>query len=324
MPLSAPLIVLGQITSAAFAAGLNLYLTVALIGLSSRLNLLPALPPGLQGLENPIILASAIALYVIEFVVDKVPHADSVWDALHTVIRPLGAAFLAALALDGTALEFQIGAGLIAGIIALGAHGTKAGLRLVLNRSPSKLRNTFLSTFEDLCAAALAVLALRFPVAAVGAGAAAALILLLFGPRLWRASTLGVRAIAARLRGFFGVSGWRPVGELPPRMRSLIEQAPLGRAEPRAVRAALKGVPGVAAYRNGWLVVCHDRTTFIYRSLTGFRLLHLPPIGEPMVRRGAWADSVEFHVKNGRRCTLFLLKDGPSAEVTVAGLNGAA
>jgi hypothetical protein len=323
MPLSAPLVILGQVTSAAFAAGLNLYLTVALIGLSSRFNLLPALPPGLAGLENTFLIASALGLYLIEFVVDKVPHADSVWDALHTIIRPLGTALLTMLALDAAPLEWRVGGALIAGLVALGAHSTKAGLRVVLNRSPSKLRNAALSTLEDICAAALAVLALRLPVAALATGATATLGLLFLGPRLWRAGSLAFRAFLARIRAFFGAPGWRPIRELPPRMRSLVEPAPLGRAEPRAVRVAFKGLPGVAAYRNGWLVVSYDRTTFYYRSLIGLRSLHVPPLSQPEVRRGVWADAVEFHLHGGKRCTLFLLKDGPATEVAVADLTGA-
>ncbi|MGH7466532.1 MAG: DUF4126 domain-containing protein [Longimicrobiales bacterium] len=324
MPLSAPLVILGQITSAAFAAGLNLYLTVALVGISSRLNLLPALPPGLQGLENSVIIGSALGLYLVEFVVDKVPHLDSAWDALHTVIRPLGTALLAALALDAAPLEFQLAGAVVAGVVALGAHGTKAGLRLVLNRSPSKFRSVLISTSEDLFAAVLAVVALQFPVAGLGAGALAILILVLLGPRLWRAATLAIRAFRARLRAFFGSPGWRPLGELPPRMRTFIQEPPLGRAAPRAIRAAFKGLPGVAAYRNGWLVLCYDRTSFLYRSFIGFRCLHLPPLSEPQVRRGVWTDAVEFHVSDGKRCTLFLLKDGPAAEVAVADLKGVA
>jgi hypothetical protein len=324
MPLSAPLVILGQITSASFAAGLNLYLTVALIGISSRLNLLPALPPGLQGLENPIIMASAIGLYLVEFIVDKIPHVDTVWDALHTIIRPLGTALLTLLALDAAPVEFQVAGSIVAGIVALGAHGTKAGLRVVLNRSPSRVRSAFISIFEDLCAAALAVLALQFPVAGLGAGTVALLILLLLGPRLWRAAVLAVRAFLARLRAFFGSPGWRPLGELPPRMRTFIQEPPIGRAEPRAVRAAFKGLPGVAAYRNGWLVLSYDRTSFLYRSFIGFRCLHLPPLDQPQVRRGVWTDAVEFHLRSGKRCTLFLLKDGPAAEVAVADLKGVA
>ena len=215
MPLTAPLVDLGQLTAASFAGGLNLYLTVALIGISARLNLIPALPPGLHGLQNTLVIGSALVLYLIEFIVDKVPHADSVWDALHTVIRPLGTALLAAMALDAAPIYLQIGAAVLAGAIALAAHGTKAGLRILLNRSPSKLRNTLISTLEDVCAASLAVLALRFPVAALAVGAGAGLVLVLFGPGLWRVSALAARAVTARWRAFFGSPGWHTLAEVP-------------------------------------------------------------------------------------------------------------
>jgi hypothetical protein len=320
MPLTAPLVILGQLTAASFAGGLNLYLTVALIGISARLNLIPVLPPGLHGLENILLIASALLLYLIEFIVDKVPHADSVWDALHTVIRPLGTALLAALALDAAPIYIQVGGAVLAGTIALAAHGTKAGLRILLNRSPSKLRNTLISTLEDVCAAALAVLALRFPVAALAVGAGAALVLLLFGPGLWRVSALAARAVAARWRAFFGSPGWQTLADLPPKLRNLIEPTPLGRGEPRTVRAALKGLPGVGAYRNGWLVISWDRASFVYRSLMGSRCLRLPPIGQAELHRGIWTNAIEFQANGNRRCTLFLLKDGPSGEVAVADL----
>ena len=106
--------------------------------------------------EQAVALAKAVdyqSAGTVEFIVDKVPHADSVWDALHTVIRPLGTALLAALALDAGPVYVQVGGAVLAGTIALAAHGTKAGLRILLNRSPSKLRNTVISTLEDLCAA---------------------------------------------------------------------------------------------------------------------------------------------------------------------------
>jgi hypothetical protein len=320
MPLSAPLVVLGQLTSASFAGGLNLYLTVALIGIASRLSLLPVLPPGLKGLENELVIGSALLLYLIEFVVDKVPHADSIWDAMHTVVRPLGTALLAALALDAAATHWQIAAGILAGTIALAAHGTKAGIRIVLNRSPSKLRNTAISTLEDVCAAALAVLALRYPVAALAVGGTAVLILALLGPGFWRVSALAVRAFAARWRAFFGAPGWRSLAEVPVGLRSLIEPPPPGRSEPRALRAAVKGMPGVGAYRNGWLIFTWDRTCFVYRSIAGTRCLTMPPLLQHSVQRGLWTDVVEFNTNGNQRCTLFLLKDGPAPEVAVSDL----
>lgn len=320
MPVTAPLIVLGQLVCTAFAAGLNLYLTVAVLGLGSRLGLIPALPPGLKGLENEILIGSAIGLYLIEFIIDKIPELDSVWDALHTVIRPLGAALLTTLAFGGSPLYLQIALSVLAGLVALAAHAAKAGLRIVLNTAPSKLRSAGMSTLEDLCAAGLALSAIAFPVIGGIAASVFALLLLLFGPRLWRAGALGVRALRARIRAFFDGHGWHDLGEVPPKLRQLVQRPPVGRAEPRLVRAAFRGLPGVGAYRNGWVVLTYDRAAFLYSSLLGSRLRPLPPIRQPVLHRGAWTDTVDFQV-NGSRCTLFLLKDGPAVEVTVADLS---
>jgi hypothetical protein len=323
MPLSAPLIILGQLASASFAAGLNLYLTVALFGLGSRLGWIPSLPPGLKGLENMIVITTAILLYAVEFFIDKIPHADSLWDALHTVIRPLGAGLLAGLALNAASTEMMVGAAVFAAFVALAAHGTKAGLRIALNTAPSTLRSSVISTIEDICAAALALVALAYPVVALATAAGLAVLLLLFGPRVWRAGALAVRALQARRRAFFGSRGWSSLRDVPPRLRQLVEVPPLGRGEPRAVRAAFRGLPGVSAYRNGWVVLSNDHATFVYSSMLGSRSLPLPPIRQPEVHRGLWTDTVEFRV-NGSRCTLFLLKDGPATEVALADLMSAA
>jgi hypothetical protein len=317
--LTAPLVILGQVVAASFAAGLNLYLTVAIIALSSRFGWIPALPPSLRGLENTIVIASAIALYVVEFILDKLPHFDSAWDALHTVIRPTSAALLVGLALSAAVIEVQIGAAVLAGLVALAAHAAKAGFRIVLNIKPSRWRSGVISTVEDVCAAGLAVGALQYPIAALAVAGTAFGFAVLLGPRSWRAGAFGIRALRARLRAFFGTRGWHPVRELPSALQSLVEPAPVGRAEPRAARAALKGVPGVGAYRSGWVVLSCDRASFVYRSAFGRRCLHLPPLRQPEVRRGVWTDAVDFSV-NGSRCTLFLLKDGPGAEIALADL----
>ena len=78
----------------------------------------------------------------------------------------------------------------------------------------------------------------------------------------------------------------------------------------------------MGAYRNGWLVISWDRASFVYRSLMGSRCLRLPPIGQAELHRGIWTNAIEFQANGNRRCTLFLLKDGPSGEVAVADLTG--
>lgn len=319
--ITAPLVILGQVFAASFAAGLNLYLTVALVGLTSRLGLIPSLPPGLEGLENTVLISSAALLYILEFFVDKIPQADSVWDALHTFIRPVAAGLLAALALDTAPLYWQIGIGLIGGVVALAAHGTKAGLRIILNtRVRRRWATTVISTIEDLVAAAAAIAALAFPIAALIGGTVFTAILIVAGPRLWRAGALAVRALRARLRGFFGTRSWRPFAEVPLVLRSLVTPTPLGQAEPRAIRAAATGLRGVGSYRNGWLVISCEGASFLYRSLGRPRKLALEPLRPVRIQKGLLADTLHLEDERKRGCTLFLLKDGPSADTALADL----
>src|SRR3954453_20823248 len=104
-----------------FAAGINLYATVAILGLASRFDWV-ALPPQYRIFDNDVVIATAIALYLIEFVADKIPWVDSIWDAVHTVIRPLGGAFIAVAALGHALPAVQGLAALFGGTLAAGTH----------------------------------------------------------------------------------------------------------------------------------------------------------------------------------------------------------
>lgn len=317
--ITAPLIVLGQILGFAFAAGLNLYATIALVGITVRLGLIGGLPPGVQGIANPIVLGTAAVLYFVEFLVDKVPYADTVWDVVHTVVRPVAAAALVAAALGEASLPIQFGAAVLAGVVALGAHGLKAGLRLILNIRPRKALNFTVSLIEDLFAVAIAIAVLMYPVAALTLAAVAVPFTLLAGPRLWRAGVLAVRALIARLRGFFGRREWRDTDALSPRLRAVIEPPRPGRGKPRVTRAALRGVKGIGSYKNGWVVLCDDAPIFVYLSMLRARSIPMPALNEAQVHRGIWTDTVEFKQAD-QSCTLFLLKDGPSGEAALAEL----
>ena len=124
-------------------AGVNLYLTVFVTGLAVRMDWVE-LPAALQGLEvlgNPVVLAVAGVMYVVEFFADKVAWVDTAWDAVHTVIRPLGAAALAVAAIGEAHPAFEAVAALLAGGMALGAHTAKAGTRLAANASPEPFSN---------------------------------------------------------------------------------------------------------------------------------------------------------------------------------------
>ncbi len=159
-----PIETLGLALGAGFSSGLNLYATVATLGFLQRFGILH-LPPGLQALAHPWVLGIAVALYLLEFFADKIPFIDTVWDAVHTFIRPPAAALLAFAAAGGASPEWRWGAALIAGGIALTAHGTKASARAVVNASPEPFSNWILSFGEDVLAVWLAWMAAAHPLA---------------------------------------------------------------------------------------------------------------------------------------------------------------
>ena len=151
----------------AFAAGLNVYATIAVIGLSGRFALV-SLPESLRVFENPWVIGIALAMYAIEFVADKVPWFDSVWDAVHTLIRPLGGAFIAMTAIGGDASPAATTiAALVGGSTALTTHLTKAGARAAANTSPEPFSNWLLSLGEDVVAVSISYVALTHPVLAL-------------------------------------------------------------------------------------------------------------------------------------------------------------
>jgi len=157
---------LGRTLGFSFAAGINLYATVAILGLASRYAWVD-LPPEYQAFNNPWVIGIALVLYGIEFVADKIPWLDSLWDAAHTVIRPLGGAFIAVSSLGHASPTTQVVAALVGGTMAASSHFTKAGTRVLANSSPEPFSNWALSLGEDTFVLGLAFLALRHPVAAL-------------------------------------------------------------------------------------------------------------------------------------------------------------
>jgi hypothetical protein len=153
---------LGLILGSSFAAGLNLYATVLIAGLV-QLAGWTTLPGGLGLLSHPIVLGIAGFLFIVEFLADKVPFVDNVWDAVHTFIRPTAAAAIAIGAMGGAPESWKVGAALLAGTVALTSHGAKASTRAAANVSPEPFSNWLLSLGEDLLAGGLTWLATTHP-----------------------------------------------------------------------------------------------------------------------------------------------------------------
>jgi Domain of unknown function (DUF4126) len=156
---------LGRTMGFSFAAGINLYATVAILGLAKRYGWV-SLPEQFQVFDNDIVIGAALVLYVIEFVADKIPWVDSIWDAIHTAIRPIGGAVIAVTTLGDASPTVQGLVALMGGSLAAGTHLTKAGTRAAANTSPEPVSNWVLSLTEDIFVLGLAALALKYPVAA--------------------------------------------------------------------------------------------------------------------------------------------------------------
>jgi Domain of unknown function (DUF4126) len=157
------LTVLSVAFGSAWASGLNLYAMAATLGLLGRFAGLP-LPGQLGVLTNTWVLGIAIALYCIEFVADKVPIVDSVWDVIHTFLRVPAGAAVAAAAFGDYEPAVQAAAFLIGGGLALSSHGAKAAARAAINMSPEPVTNITASFIEDFAAIAMPVLAFVAPV----------------------------------------------------------------------------------------------------------------------------------------------------------------
>jgi hypothetical protein len=316
-------VLIGQILGVSFACGLNLYATVAALGLLSRVGIIQELPTALHGLQSMIVIGTALVLYLVEAIIDRVHHADSLWDTVHTFVRPPAAALLALGILWVQPVHIQAAGGAFALVIALAAHGTKAGFRVALNATHRKDITARVSTAEDVGAVLFVVAALVYPLAALAAGGVLILVLAVVGPRLWRTFGLGLRCVVAWFRALFVAPGWRSADRLSRRLRGLLEEPTLGAAPVRAARVAVNDLPGVGACRNGWLVLTPSGPAFLFDGLLGARRVDLPQPRRMELDPGLWVHALRVHHDNGA-FTLFLLRDGPPAQLTISELETAA
>jgi hypothetical protein len=184
---------LGRTMGFSFAAGINLYATVAILGLASRYGWV-ALPEQYRVFDNDWIIGAALVMYAVEFIADKIPWFDSVWDAVHTAIRPLGGALIAIGTLGDASPEMKTLVGLLGGTLAAGTHFTKAGTRAAANTSPEPFSNWILSLSEDVFVVALGFVALKYPLVAALVVIVAVAMMLVF-------ATWIARAVRRRWRG---------------------------------------------------------------------------------------------------------------------------
>lgn len=180
-----------------FASGIRLYAVLFAVGLAGYLQWLP-LPSGLQLLAHPWVLGASGLMMLIEFLADKVPAVDSLWDTVHTLIRiPAGAA-LAAAVIGGDSATWATIAAVLGGSLAATSHFTKAGGRALINTSPEPFSNVAASSAEDVLVGGLLVLAVTYPWLAAGIVAALVLLAIWLLPKLIRSILRLLRRLVGR------------------------------------------------------------------------------------------------------------------------------
>ncbi|MFN5782919.1 MAG: DUF4126 domain-containing protein [Novosphingobium sp.] len=180
--------ILGLAGSVSLLSGWRLYLTALATGLAMRCNVLPVPEPlaAVQILANPWVMAAAGLAAFMEFFADKIAWLDSVWDTIHTFIRPIGGALLVLAVIDPADPATQAIAFLLGGGASLLAHGGKASARAVVNTSPEPFSNVVVSTVEDVATTGLLYLAFAYPVASGLIAAALAVLTAVLMMLAWR------------------------------------------------------------------------------------------------------------------------------------------
>ena len=245
----------------AVTSGINLYATILVAALSIRFGWVQNTPSSLDGLGSWTVIAISGVFYVMEFLADKIPFVDNLWDVAHTFIRPLGAALLAFATLGRANAAVAVIAAMAAGGIALVSHGGKAGSRAALNIvSPAEnITNIFVSLAEDIGVGILAYLALSYPYVATGIAAGFLLLIVIYVPRLLRWLAFVFRAVFSRLKGLIrsvDQSDTIPAAHMAALQHNTPELAAFCRAQ--NIRGA-NGRPGYLGIVNGDLFFTYDR-----------------------------------------------------------------
>ena len=191
---------LGLAMGTAWTSGINLYATVAALGIANRMEMIH-LPQNLEVLSHPGVIAVACVMYLIEFFADKVPYVDSGWDALHTFIRVPAGAILAAQSLGDLNPAMELMALLAGGSVSLVAHGTKATARLAINASPEPFSNWAASVTEDIAVFGSIWLMFNHPILMLILVLTFLAFIVWLAPKIYRLAKRGFQALRAKMRG---------------------------------------------------------------------------------------------------------------------------
>ena len=262
------LTVLGTATGLGLAAGLRLYATVLAAGLAIRLGWidLPARLDSLRVLADDKVLIAAGIAFLLEFFADKIPWIDSLWDAIHAVVRPVGAALIGLAVAGPVDPPTQVILFLLAGGVAFSSHSTKAGARLAVNHSPEPFSNWALSFAEDAVSLGLTWLALEHPLLMLGLVTAFLTLFAWLSPKLLRLVRVELSALAALGRKWL---------DWPPREPATSDLGPVAASQPEVCLRAVAG-RGVQGLKNSIGYLCAGPRGVEFAARRWFRLRHRP------------------------------------------------
>lgn len=287
---------LGRLLGLSFVSGINLYATVAVVGLSIKYHLVSYFPTELQVLAHDGIIGLALTLYVLEFFADKIPGLDTAWDLIHTIIRPLGGAFIAFLNVANGSPAAEVMAFMVGMFLAGIAHATKAGTRLMVQMSPEPLSNAILSLGEDVMVISFSFVAMKYPFVSFFLVVFCFVITWFLLPLLFRLFLMTVKLIWWRLtRRFFSLDDFSHV---PRKWESLWNK--IKDSEEKAMWSSpvfVRSLPSVRRFVSGWLVVSDKGVYFFCRRWGRKKTLFRRGVGF----RWKWERSYLF----ARCCFLF-------------------
>lgn len=321
-PLAGPELLL--LLPLAFAAGLDLYLTVLVLAAVSLMSPDPVLPAAVGDLGEPVIVAVAGLLYLTEAAAEQRPLSDLFWHAAQVLARPVAAALLATLVLDRHSWLVVMGGGLAAAALAFVVHGVKIGSGLlmtyVVERPPARGLRTL---GEDALTGGLLIVTLEAPPVAAVLTVTALLLILVGGPTLRRAHHFGLRLVWGGVVHLVSADRWRGAGELP---LWCVEGTPapdVGSLEGsglKGARAGAWGVPGAGGFRSGWVLLSRDRARFAHSRGGGAAGEALPGDPSPRTIRDPLCTRLELGEGTDRVLLLFP-RDGPGPDALSAELS---
>jgi hypothetical protein len=259
------------------ASGVNLYATILVLGLAQRFGWLQGLPEELAILANPIVLGLAGLLYLIEFFADKIPYLDTLWDGLHTFIRPVGAAYLALQSAADYGPEAKLLAMFVGAALGLGSHATKAGTRLLVNTSPEPFSNSIVSVAEDFGVVALLALMYTYPWVALGIVLVLIALMAVITPLLFRMIRFLLAGVAGVVGNWSGAHD-APLSPAPDWLATKFRDS-ASAAKLRVYPCYARKVPGAPSFQPGYLVVHPEGLHFAFRTL--FRTGTMPLATSP-------------------------------------------